>query len=96
MNRLAARLHTQVNKLAQMAVPPELAKRLERAAKNAGKWKHERDQLIIDAYEAGGGVREIGRLVGLSHPGILRIIRQQEPGTQPRIPFRPPPKDSDV
>ena len=65
-----------------VTVPGDLAKRLQRAAKNQTKWRDERDDLIRAAYEAGGGVREIARLAGLSHPGVMRILRvEPDPGT---------------
>lgn len=59
-----------------VALDPARAKRLEKAAKKAVEWRQERDRLIKDAYEAGGGVREIARLVGMSHPGVKRILHQ--------------------
>ena len=65
------------------AVPidEQLAKKLAAAAKKARDGREERDRLILEAYEAGGGPREIGRLVGLTHPGVLRIVHAQQPET---------------
>jgi hypothetical protein len=71
--------------LLRMAIPEHLAKRLKRAASAVVKSRGERDALIREAHEAGGGIREIGRLAGLSHPGVKRILtaaRGDEPNSQ--------------
>jgi hypothetical protein len=63
-----------------VAVAPEMERKLRRAAANQRRWRAERDALIVQAHADGGGVREIARLVGLTHPGVLRILaRDQEP-----------------
>ena len=36
----------------------------------------ERDQVIVEAYLGGAGVREIARAVDLSHPVVLDIIER--------------------
>jgi hypothetical protein len=73
--------------LGVVPVPDELAKRLSRAARLSTKWRAERDRLIIAAHDAGGGVREIARLAGVSHPTVIEIVRgarQDEPPARAR------------
>lgn len=55
-------------------VDPALSKRLSRTSQKAKDYTAERNRLIVEAHAAGGGVREIARLVGLSHPAVLRIL----------------------
>lgn len=61
--------------LAHVSLDAETLKRLQKAAHYARYWRSERDLRIRAAHEAGGGVREIARATGLSHPAILRILR---------------------
>jgi DNA invertase Pin-like site-specific DNA recombinase len=65
--------------LAPVPMPDETAKRLKLAGRRQARWKQERDELIRLAHEQGAGPREIARLVGLSHAGVIRILRQQPP-----------------
>jgi hypothetical protein len=62
--------------VATMPVDPSLARRLKATAKRATEATVERDRLIVEAHRVGGGVREIARLVGMTHPGVLRILRR--------------------
>jgi hypothetical protein len=62
-----------------MPVQPDLARKLAAVAAAAVKSTAERDRLIVEAYQAGGSLREIARLAGLSHPGVLRIVRRDAP-----------------
>lgn len=57
---------------------PELAKRLVAVGNRTRNSRAERDRLIVEAHAAGAGVREIARLVGLTHPGVIRIINRKE------------------
>jgi hypothetical protein len=66
-----------------MTVSEERAKRLRRLSRQAAEATVARDQLIVEAYLAGGGLREIARLVGLTHPGVLRILRRDLPKDAP-------------
>lgn len=34
----------------------------------------ERDAQIIEAHQAGDSLREIGRITGLSHPAVKKIV----------------------
>lgn len=58
-----------------MPVDPALAKRLTTSADKARSWTEERNRLIREVHAAGGGVREIARLVGLAHPSVLNILK---------------------
>jgi hypothetical protein len=59
-------------------VPEDVAKRLTRAVKLLSKWRDERDRLIVEAHNAGGGPREIARLAGVSHPTVIQIVRNSD------------------
>lgn len=59
-----------------VAVEPDLARRLATAGRKAEEWKDRRDELIREAASNGGTLREIASLVGLSNPGVLRVIRR--------------------
>lgn len=61
-----------------MAVDPDLARRLATAGRKAEEWKERRDELVREAASNGGTLREIAALVGLSNPGVLRVIRRGE------------------
>jgi hypothetical protein len=50
------------------------ARRLANAAGKALQWRQERDALIVAEHRAGAGLREIGRLTGLSHPAVKKIV----------------------
>jgi hypothetical protein len=60
-------------------VDPALSKRLSRTSQKAKDYTAERNRLIVEAHAAGGGVREIARLVGLTHPAVLRILAKAQP-----------------
>lgn len=57
-------------------VDPDLARRLTTAGRKAEEWKDRRDELIREAAHNGGTLREIAALVGMSNPGVLRVIRR--------------------
>jgi hypothetical protein len=52
------------------------ARRLANAAGKASQWKQERDALIVEEHQAGAGLREIGRVTGLSHPAVKKIVEK--------------------
>lgn len=56
----------------------DIARALTRAARQTDEWRRKRDALIVEAHREGIGIREIGRLAGLTHPTILNIIRRDE------------------
>ena len=55
---------------------PDLARRLANAGRKSGEWRERRDELVREAAANGGTLREIASLVGMSNPGVLRIIRR--------------------
>lgn len=55
---------------------PAAARRLAALGKKAKDATAERDAYVVEQYKAGGGMREIARAVGLSHPGVRRILER--------------------
>lgn len=55
-----------------------LAKRVRSVAQAAEKKREQRDQLIVEAHQAGASLREIAALVGLSHVGVMKIVAKGE------------------
>lgn len=55
-------------------VDTDTARKLRRAAAQQARYHAERDELIRQARAEGMGVREIARLVGMTHPGVLAIL----------------------
>ena len=73
-----------------MPVPPDLERRLrdvrERGEQiEADRWAHaqEREAIVIEAWKAGGGIREIGELVGMSHVGVSKLLERT--GTRAKL-----------
>ncbi len=64
--------------VSNVAVDPDLARRLATAGRKSKEWIARRDELIREAAEQGGTLREIAEHVGLSNPGVLRVIRRGE------------------
>ena len=60
-----------------VTVPDDIAKRIRSAAQRISRGTAERDQAIIDAAEAGGSLREIAALAGITHVGVMKIIRRR-------------------
>ena len=69
----------EMHTLAGVPLSDDTAKRLTSAGRHHRRWREQRDELIRIAYQEGAGPREISRLVGLSHPAVISIIRQQPP-----------------
>lgn len=63
-----------------MPIDPALAKRVRAVAQAAEKKRQERDELILAAHAAGASLREIGELVGLSHVGVMKIVKKTHQG----------------
>lgn len=55
---------------------PDLSRRLTQAGRKSDEWKARRDDLIREAARNGATLREIAAAVGLSNPGVLRVIRR--------------------
>jgi hypothetical protein len=62
--------------LTAMPISDDVARELSRAARMADTWRTNRDRLIRDAYAKGGGLREIGRLVGMTHRAVSKIVEK--------------------
>lgn len=50
------------------------ARKLAATASKAAQNTVERDNLIAEAYRAGASMREIGRAIGMTHPGVRSIL----------------------
>lgn len=61
-----------------MTLDDDITRELSRAAKQAETWLQRRDRLIVEAVAKGGGVREVARLAGLTHPSVLNILRREK------------------
>lgn len=59
-----------------VSLDPDLARRLANAGRKSEEWREKRDELVREAARNGGTLREIAAAVGLSNPGVLRIIRR--------------------
>lgn len=59
-----------------MALDPRLAAELRKAGQKTEEWREKRDELIRLASLDGASLREIASAVGLSNPGVLRILRK--------------------
>lgn len=59
-----------------VALDPRLAAELAKSAKKTDEWRERRDNLIRTASHRGASLREIAAAVGLSNPGVLRILRK--------------------
>lgn len=57
-------------------LPEELQKRLAAVGRAQRFIDKNRDALIVEAAEAGGSLREIAELVGLSHTGVRKIVNR--------------------
>lgn len=66
--------------VAAMPLDDETLRDLSRAAKQASTWTERRDRLIVEAVQAGGGVREVARAVGLNHATVLYIVKRAAKG----------------
>lgn len=61
-----------------VAVDPAMARRLRSANRRVHDALSERDRLIVEASAAGGSLREIGELVGMTGPGVMKVLRRME------------------
>lgn len=60
--------------LAAMPISDDDARELSRAARMTDTWRTNRDNLIREVHAKGGGLREIGRLVGMTHRAVSKVI----------------------
>lgn len=61
-----------------VALDADLARRLATAGRKTDEWRSQRDRLIYQAAKQGASLREIAAAVGLSNPGVLRVVRRVE------------------
>lgn len=64
--------------LSSVVLDPDLARRLTTAGRKTEEWREKRDNLIREAAERGATLREIAAAVGMSNPGVLRVVRRGE------------------
>lgn len=57
-------------------VDPALARSIRNAADKVSHWTAERDRLVSEAIHAGGTLREVAVLAGLTHTGVAKIERR--------------------
>lgn len=57
-----------------VAVDPTLQRRMDQVVKKITELTDERDQLVLQAREAGASLREIAAHAGMSHVGIKKLI----------------------
>lgn len=62
--------------VSDVPVDPDLARRLASAGRKSEEWRSKRDDLIREAASNGATLREIAAIVGMSNPGVLRVIRR--------------------
>ena len=60
-----------------MAGEAQLLRDVHRAARLQAKWLEERDRRIVACHQAGFSLRDIAGATGLTHPGVLSIIRRR-------------------
>lgn len=60
--------------LPSVPISDDDARELSRAAQMARTWTQNRNDRIRAVHAKGGGLREIARLVGLTHRAISKII----------------------
>lgn len=63
-----------------MPLDESTARELSRAAKNVTTWTEKRNTLIREALAAGGGVREVARIVDLAPATVLNIQTPKKRG----------------
>lgn len=61
-----------------VALDSDLVRRLATAGRKTEEWRTQRDRLIYQAAKQGASLREIAAAVGLSNPGVLRVVRRIE------------------
>ena len=60
-------------------VPVDLARRLRSVARRHRELERERDRLVVEARQAGGSLREVGELIGLTHAAVRKIEARTRP-----------------
>jgi hypothetical protein len=57
-------------------IAPDLARLLVVAARKGREWHQRRDELIVEAVDAGATQAEVAKLAGLTQPGVHDIVRR--------------------
>lgn len=65
---------TPTTTIQRVPIDPATARKLATTAAKAAQNTQERDKLIAEAYRAGASMREIGRAIGMTHPGVRSIL----------------------
>lgn len=65
---------TATTTIRPVPLDPATARKLSATASRAAQNTQERDKLIAEAYRAGASMREIGRAIGMTHPGVRSIL----------------------
>lgn len=74
--------------LGSVVLDGDMARRLTTAGRKAEEWRDRRDDLIREAAEQGATLREIAAAVGMSNPGVLRVVRRGPLETHHITPMR--------
>lgn len=59
-----------------MAISPSLRARMRDVADRIDEATAERQDLVVEAWKAGGGIREIGEAIGMSHVGVSKMLER--------------------
>ena len=65
---------TTATTIRPVPIDPVTARLLATTAAKAAKTTVERDRLIGEAFKAGASMREIGRAINMTHPGVRSIL----------------------
>jgi DNA-binding NarL/FixJ family response regulator len=65
------------------SLKPKMRAALQQAAAEVKDAEERRNQLIAEAWQQGGSLREIGEEVGLTHTGISKLLERM--GVRRRI-----------
>lgn len=68
-----------------VVLDPRMARELRSAGGKSKEWTERRDALIRAAHEGGASLREIADAVGMSNPGVLRIVRKGTSYAPPEV-----------
>lgn len=55
---------------------PERQRQLRRAGQKVIDALADRDRIVCEAVAEGGSLREVAEAVGLSHPGVKKIVER--------------------
>lgn len=67
--------HEVASTFTSVPVDPLLARKLQNAAHRLAEWTKTRDQLVCEARQNGGSLREVAELAGVSHTQVNNIVQ---------------------